>query len=539
MNLIIPKTTFRCTVFSDVRGDFRLFLTLLTQIANVAKYDISTQTWTWNVTNTTLVCLGNFIDRYGKVGYNRLMITTEQAIREETKIIDALVQLQKLAKSEKSGNAVVVLLGDHELGHLMNDPNYSIFQMAKPGDIHDQKLRQDFLEQTLYPFCENCGVIAGWGLNGGTVYFSRGGFERAWFEKHQIKSIKDLNHRWKNGALSHRPLRILAETHSPIFSERMCIKPYQWRGTDEEFIVRLLGEDPNPKFVQSVCSTQMIENSTLDVHIQNSISPNYDGTDQIYYIHNCAADVFCSVIPENRIPQTLTFELTVDTNNEALYLTSRPNRMSDSEYKVYVEEKPHHFCPAPEKRIRPKKIQLSDHEILQLKPQLEDAVIVADGEATAHIVSASMILFSHDMKSILLLRKPVTIHQELWDIPTTDVKSNQALWSTLSQTVRNQTGINHIDSSWTGITVDLYEKHRIWVRRMNNNSDVAIDETLAQWISAEELWKEKRISHVTLTALCLLVRSNYMPKPKEYLNVCPHWCTQSEPIPRARILGWW
>jgi len=569
-DLIRPK----CVVFSDIRGDLRLFVSLLSQVTKVAALDENNE-WKWNVRDTTLVCLGNFTNRYERIGYNRLMIPTGVAINEQIRILRSFRQLEENARMQPElHNHVVVLMGNHELANVLNWSDYEMYQMAEPDNKRDQKEFYEFVESELKPFCYDHGLIAGWGLYGATIYFSRGGLEKDWFETNRIKSIQDLNKQWKNWWQTNNYIRFrcLSQSNSPILSTKMSLTPSIWRQNDRDEIVQKLGDDSYPKFVQTVIPIQKITELTWDLllrapfcehpvvqphdrlsqkqlnlsHQTMLASVDARGNDEIYFIHNCMADTFCSFPPEDRQPQALGFEIIRDASEKALYMKCKMMRMSDAEYATYlVETRRTRYCPPPLHWLTPQEIVFTDAEQFEIRQDVVETVTYADNDNLSEIRYAGIILFGHHMKSVLLLNHSHELKgesTEYWDIPIAKhLDTDNNIWKTVEKTLQQQTGFGISDPYWKGITVDYRQHTRLWIRRVHSNDDMSINNQLANWIDYEKLWSQK-LSYVSQLCFCLLMKAKMIPEVRGYEKRCPMWVTAEDRDPmmkRIRPRGWW
>ncbi len=536
----------RCVVFSDIRGDFRLLVTLLTQITRVATWE--KDEWSWNTENTTVVCLGNFTDRFAERGFNRLVLSTATAISDQEKILNAFTSL---IQSAKSGNNLVVLMGDHELANLMNWSTYKIFQMAQPDNPSDQALHDQFVDEQLRPFCAGQGILAGWGDEGMMVYFSRGSIEKKWLMKNKFRSVTDVNQTWQKAVRSGH-LRRFAEPNSPLFSS---LEASLWRDNDEDYVVPWLGPDIKPKFIQSVFPIQNLAEESLDFRLRPPfcdkqkpdavdvwaddpatrfsrrtilVSPGNDGAEQIYHIHNAMADVFCQYHMDSRQPQALQFSLTRNRRSEPLYLTCQIHRMSDLSYSAYSSERSYSICLPPEHMLPLKDIKLSDEDLTQIQPLLDDAITLAMDSETDGIKKVGLILFSHDFKELLLLKEPY----EEYDIPAGPRDPREHPWPVLTHIVRKLTHLHHPQQSWEGITVDIEGSFRVWIRKLTQKHD---PHTIGTWVPVTKVFAQK-LTHHTITLLCSLGRQNYLPRFDGFEKICPKWATTNKP-PAQRT--WW
>lgn len=531
----VSEKTPRCIVFSDIRGDYRLLFTLLTQVTRVAKFEKGK--WLWNVKDTTVICLGNFTDRYGDVGYNRLLIPTHAAINEEEKIINAFVQLEN-----DPTNRIVVLMGDHELGNLLRWPEYDMYQMAKPENVIDRDAREAFINDTLKPFCLKHGLIASWGVPGGTVCFSRGGLERSWLKTY--KSIRELNRAWQRALKTNDwiQLKKLGAATSPILSTKPSIKPQLWHQQDEDAVIAFLGDDPKPKFVQSVVPIQILESETWDPNIKSNertilTSMDASGTDQIYFVHNCMADVFCQYQPDQRQPQALQFELKINNFGEALLVDTKLLRMQEDDFILYQNEIAHFTCEKPQSEPD----MIPDEVLARLAPSMEDALSPATEDSATHIKKVGLLLFAVDMKSVLLLKHEPSGSTKygFWNIPMGHVGHKESLWTSLARHVRHQTGLPAIHSQWKGGTVDYRDNYRVWIRQVKSKDEMYINSAKAEWVPYDRIFSN-RVNHVTGNLLCFLAKHRFIPYTPGMQTFCPMWArpATSLPVPNIESKNW-
>src|SRR5690242_11583487 len=124
--------------FADLHGDFDALVYLLTYVIKVATFE--NQVWKWTAKNTTLVCLGDFLDRYRIK--NEYDVSTRDAIAGEVNIIACFRSLQEQAKLQDC--EFIVLLGNHELGNILQIPDLFPYQMKHPESELERKMRVQF-----------------------------------------------------------------------------------------------------------------------------------------------------------------------------------------------------------------------------------------------------------------------------------------------------------------------------------------------------------------------------------------------------------
>jgi hypothetical protein len=545
----VRDATARCITFADVRGDFRLLFTLLTQIMEVAK--LENGHWQWTTTDTTIVCLGNFVDRFGQKGFNRLLMNTQRAIQDEVRIIETFKELAVAADRDNKGNAVVVLMGDHELGNLLHWEHYQKYQMAKPQDEADQNVRAEFIETILKPFALTHGLVARWGMPGGTVYFSHAGLDLEWFKRFKPKSIPDLNQQWQRWLRQNNFARLshFVDDNSPVLSPRMAIQPQLWREYDEETILKVLGEDPNPKFVQAGIPIQIMKQQSWDPYLRvprcddvkwevptmlASRSP--DGVDQIYFIHNAMADVFCMYDDSDRKPQALQFELHVNGNDQALYLSCKILVMGDDEYRIYLDERPFGSCAVTAGQITDQaEIKLSEDEIASMHPVIDEEIVVTMEQQTQHVKYVGLILFSRDFKNVFLMKERKT---NKWTLPLGKAKTGISAWQAMKHMVAVQSGMKQLKFMSGGSVTDFEGDTRVWLKRTRQALEFHPNEHFSEgrWVAYDGLMEEV-LSRKTKLLLCVLMRENMLWMSRGFQE-CPEWLTQ-EPVPKSHEGTWW
>lgn len=562
MDQVRPKLV----VFSDIRGDFRLLLALLTQVAKVAEY--KDDHWTWSVQDTTVVCTGNYINRFAEKGYNRLTVSTADAVADQRRILHAFRSLHQHPDRQKFRNSIIVLAGDQELGALLMRGDYDLYAMAQPDNIHDQDLYRVFVEEELVPFCASQGVMVGWGGEGVMTYASRGTLEREWLKSSRFESLKSMNRYWQQMLRTQQlnRLRVFAEPNSPLFSTKLSLQPHTWRDEDEEFVTQWLGADVNPRFLLSVTPIQILQRESLDLRLraphcepvkpdsllQNIqdpanrllqptvlLSPGNDATDQVYHIHNCMADVFCQFPTDGRQPHTMEFSLVRNRHNDPLYTTCRNQQMNDLSYSYYVSQRAYSVCLPPEHLLPLKDIKLSDADLVQMQPFLDDAIVLASDVNAPEIKQVGMLLFAEDMRSVLMLKHPISaMGDEYFDFPVGPRVISEHVWPTMTHVLRQRTNIEHPQQSWPGVTVDYQTHFRLWLRKLHSHSSVHVDHEVAHWVPVTKLYTMS-LTPSTLGVLCALARTGYLPKFQGFQQKCPAWATRN-PIPESKLPErWW
>lgn len=491
--------TARCIAFADLRGDYRLLTALLTQVM-----DVATDTdngWQWTTENTTLICLGNFVDRYAERGFNRLSVTTEQAIEDEINIVKAF---QDLRRPNDQNNQLVILLGNHEMGNLLQWPNYTMFQMQKPENSQDQAARQLFIEQHLRPLALEVGLMARWGLLGGTLYFSHAGLDLSWFKQFKPQSIPELNRDWQRWLRTRNFTRLnyLRDSRSPVLSNRDACHPDIWRENDAEVLIRVLGDDPSPRFVQSGLPVQELLTESWDPFLRPPgtqaghvlVARKPSGDPQLYFIHNAMADVFCQYVPEQRQPQALEFKLFTNDQDEALYLEEQVLVMSPENYATYLQERKYGMCVNLPPAETP---TLTEDEFLQLNSLLspEDrARLVAQN---SHIRKVVLILFNMDFQKVYLTRNFKT---GKWSFLHGNNTEDQA-WASVRKLVPET-----LQFTTMGTVTDFQVSTRVWIKQTLDSEEWAPN---GEWVSYEHIL-DRELDRFSKLLLCIFIREKLL-----------------------------
>lgn len=270
-----------CIVFGDIHGDFDLLVDLMTRVARVALYEENN--WLWTAKDITVVCCGDFIDRYRVE--NEYVVSTEKAMESESNIIHAFMELQRQAKLA-SNCQFVVCLGNHELGNLLQMKDYYEFGVRNASNEVEISRRAEFLRETLLPFAMQCPLIVRWG----NYMMCHGGLEYTWFERHQIESIEDVNNRfWQ--AIRERDIRVLfrfMENDSPLMSRKMSLRPDVWHMEDKSRLSFLLAPQLyTPKFVVGHTTFEQIQ----DEGMGNYHTPRCEESDNVSTILSTSSNM--------------------------------------------------------------------------------------------------------------------------------------------------------------------------------------------------------------------------------------------------------
>lgn len=550
----------RCVVFTDLRGDYRLLLTLLSQLARVAEFDAPTRRWRWTVTNTVVVCLGNYTDRFEPRGLNRLTVSTKAAIADELRILETFIQLEQ---PNDEGNAMVVLAGDHELANLCDLPGYEYCQMAQPQEPTDRELRRTFVHESLRPFVQRHGLVAGWGRVGGTVYFSHGSLTRSWLQKIQAQSLEDVNRKWQHwvkDCLASQLARA-AESDSPLFSSVMALKPQVWRESDADWVVQLLGADPNPRFVQAtLIPVQRLHFFSYDTNLREPqfdrrlppgqqptmlVSRSFDAVDECYFIHNAMADTFCMYEDTDRQPQALQFNLTLNNMAEALFLRVKPLVMSFEEYQLYLRELPYGSCAPPaaledhDSRRAPALLKaFSPEEQIALRPTLGRLGLVNAG--ASHVESVGLVLLSHNLSRLFMVSEASAAGRRSdarWSLPLGHRRAAENDWDAMMRVLQETAQLGRVEFVRGGTVSDFDGTTRVWFKRTLQS----LTSPLGQWVDLDDVLSGKfLLTRQTRTMLCVFAAYRLMPPLKNALEQCPAWLrAESSSSEASGVPPWW
>lgn len=370
----------QCFLMSDIRGDAQLFLHLLQDVAQVATYDEAKDQWRWRARYATVILMGNLIDRFEPHNwFHQQTINTPEALAQSDKILSWIAQLRH---RQSHHNRIVTVVGDHEVMALQGLAN-PLLPNAINHPLHptDRRLYREFVLQKLVPFLLHFSVLSlTWGAQPNIVAVSRGAWNRDWFTRHNISSLKQLNTDWMNllqGWVS-RPktfhpttfLQALLEADSPILSTALADNHALWYRDNQDFAGTLLKSRLLPaKMVQSCVSVQQLSFELADLHLQRpaALDPSLpttmlawrggSGVESVYHIHNQAADVFCYEIQDERLPSVLRFSLV----DQSLYLTEDILTSPSAHVETFCEPRKSEF---PD-------LELELHELWQLDDTTE------------------------------------------------------------------------------------------------------------------------------------------------------------------------
>ncbi len=234
-------STLRLQCFTGVRGDFKRLVTILTEDLKVAKYDFQEDEWVWTARDTTVVCMGNFVNYFSGTRLTDDWTSSEEAVDSETKIIETLEFLHQLARQHR-GCAFLVLVGPHELGNLLMLDEHLKYQVSNPLNPTEVTLRHDFVHRVLRPFVMTiASVLIVWA----DFFLCTGGLSLHWLKRHRIRSAGHINQLWRGS----RELSIFAEADSVIRDRGMTRYPVNWRDYQKFRVSAALAYRLNPKFI--------------------------------------------------------------------------------------------------------------------------------------------------------------------------------------------------------------------------------------------------------------------------------------------------
>lgn len=473
---MVSLGTYQCVVFADIRGDYELLQTIVSRFYKNKK---------WLVSNTTIVCLGNYVNRFktATTPEARLLMKTQDAIKDELKILECFAEMEK---PNEQGNRFIALVGNHELACILDLPGYEYNQMANPSEQDERDARKAFVDEHLRPFMEKHGVMVGWS----NIYCSHGSLNKSWFEKQKIKSLPDLNQKWSRYLRTNQTnqLKRFADPDSPIMSSSMLTKPHTWREFEAESITHILGPDnPNPKFVQAtLVSVEDAPFCSFDTNLQppkfefNEVpkpvmlaSRNYDATDQIYFIYSKCQPA-----------QVLQFQLYTNNENQPLY-TKTFGTVFRAQECVYSPT-----IPKP----------LDETEL----------ALLGVSSKYAHIEKVSIVLFSHDMQRILFVKT------DGFSLPTGRRKVDETDWDAMTRVLQESTGMNQIRFVRGGAVSDFQGSMRVWFKKTLQS----ITSPNIEWLHIDTIMSNTSISRGTKSLLCIYTRTNLIPHLADAQYVC-------------------
>ncbi len=314
-------------IFSDIHGDFDALVVILTKLIKVATFENSI--WKWIAKDTTVVCLGDFVDRYRVK--NEYILSTRESINEEIKIITCFKSLQEQATIQLNNSSFIVLIGNHEIISLLQLPEYYQYQIQNPEDVIEQEMRFHFVRDHLLDFVYQCGVIVQWG----DIIMCHGGLEYNWLKRHKLDSITKINNRFKICLNSRQKdcFKIFMEDDSILVSRKIALQTNLWRENDKNQIMSMFEPIINPKFIVGHTTVSQILETNLDFistpqcsKNNTSIlsSKNYYGNDDIYFVDVAMSKGFLPMYANleqinYQRPQALGFRITMDEQGTKLF----------------------------------------------------------------------------------------------------------------------------------------------------------------------------------------------------------------------------
>jgi len=127
---IDKNSNVKIYAIGDIHGDFELCKYILTELLNVATYNNTTKTFTWNKKQepTYLIFNGDLVDRGGRG--NGKVVDIE---KNDILIINNLIKLKKEAKLYNSD--ILLMCGNHELMIFTQDFRYSTLDNNQKKNI--------------------------------------------------------------------------------------------------------------------------------------------------------------------------------------------------------------------------------------------------------------------------------------------------------------------------------------------------------------------------------------------------------------------
>jgi hypothetical protein len=339
-------------VFGDVHGDFAVLVEMLTNVAKVAR-EVNGR-WQWTAENTTVVCLGDFVDRF-RIPQPK-SLTTKEAIADEVKILACLSSLEAQAGSENNSR-LVMLVGNHEVANILDIPEYRRTQVAHPDSGYERGLRRAFVKQHLAPFCLKCGVVAKWA----NYYLCHASLESGWLARHQFQAIPEINEQFRKAlrqGLRHR-MAVFLEPDSLLVSRKMALHPTLWREQDKLDVAFVLGRELVPKFVSGHTTVQSIEADGVDFDKPRCINAectsilsgrDYNNIDDMFFLDVAMSDGFTEPGSDaaQRFacrPQALTIVVHSDRHGMLLYDECATVALSEKQFQAF-EAQPGEEAPS-------------------------------------------------------------------------------------------------------------------------------------------------------------------------------------------------
>jgi ADP-ribose pyrophosphatase YjhB (NUDIX family) len=222
------------------------------------------------------------------------------------------------------------------------------------------------------------------------------------------------------------------------------------------------------------------------------VSHSADYLEQMYFIHNAMADVFCTYEAEDRRPQGLRFQLVMNNTGSALYLEADALSMSTEEYIVYLSERPEFSCKPPGTLLAPEEIKLTEDEMLHFKNYSGD-LMDQKLKSIDHISEVGLVLFSADLKQIYMVQQ--WDNPTHWSIPHGRRYPEETDWETLRRIAKEQLGLHEGLTFEEGGGFFDHDKTRIWVKQTRQTLDFQPNKEYqsGRWVEYSQLGLDKYI----------------------------------------------
>ena len=363
-------------VCGDIHGDLGALFLLVEKVMKVARLK-KDKTWEWISPYTTVVVLGDFLDRFRPVenGTTCAPFTNAFAMKEEMLIVDHFRKLMDAAQKAKESK-FMVLVGNHELGNLWDLPEFYPFQVANPENRRQVEERQLFVKKHIIPFLQECYICVAWG----PYIMCHGSMEYEWFKTYEkrFKTIPELN-RWFKNRLKHKDYKTLYKVlneHSPCWSRKMAEHTELWRMEDKPYLIKhldldRLGNEKNKKvfdnnyFIVGHTPTPVLKETSMQFLNQPTCrciddtlflaSKDGTGADDAFFVDvgmSSAFDQsFHNVDMAQRRPQALQFSLQFSNTGDLNYTDCKGAMVPLTTFNEIVEEYKRNACPQPPDKL--------------------------------------------------------------------------------------------------------------------------------------------------------------------------------------------
>lgn len=309
-----------CFVFNSIRGDFELFVHMVQDIAEICSFDKELKELKWTGDDyTTIVFMGNFTNPFDKYSANDAIVTTDEAMKIQAKIMEFMMKLKEEAKKHHS--EVVFLVGEEEVNNITYNNKQAYKMVQNPYKKEDMKMHFEFVEKHLAKVLENSSILIRWG----PYYISTGGLSQKWLHEINVKNIHVLNLYWQYLVTERdiENMKKFIEPNSPTKFVYPIENPMLWRRQEKNEVVKIITKEQNfqllPVFIHSIYPNQLLKSSlNFNMMEKNNVYFSNDelGHTDIINIENLSSNVFSNFVlkQDEHKPHVIKIEMQLSGN---------------------------------------------------------------------------------------------------------------------------------------------------------------------------------------------------------------------------------